>query len=258
MSATLQRQILTEFILLYKSFPCLWDSTVKEYLDRDEKQRAYERLVQKYKEMDKNATRSTVAKKINVLRTCYRRELTKLNKSLHSSCGDKAYKPTLWYFDLLAFLDESKSREVESSCEGSGIVTATVHRPIKEILQHVEIEYIENESPFDSNDCGSVVEERVYSSCSMSSSATTEKRNFSSFDQQSYQQSNAARKRIRFSSNNEDSFDIFGKHIAYKLLSLNKQQYILAQKLINDVLFEGEMETLNRTCNITTCNDAPP
>ena len=42
----------------------------------------------------------------------------------------------------------------------------------------------------------------------------------------------------------KDSFDVFGKHIANKIRSVNRQQNIFAQKLINDVLFEAEMDTL--------------
>jgi hypothetical protein len=40
----------------------------------------------------------------------------------------------------------------------------------------------------------------------------------------------------------EDSFDIYGKHIAHKLRGLKGNQNVFAQKLINDVLFEADME----------------
>ncbi|XP_049284056.1 uncharacterized protein LOC125764169 [Anopheles funestus] len=258
MTNTYQRQFLSEFISLYKSFPCLWDITAKEYLDRGEKQKAYNRLVQKYKEIDKHATRSTVVKKINVLRTCYRRELGKLNKSLQSGCGDKAHNPKLWYFDLLAFLHESKSREVESSYDDDGSInTTSVNEPNQNILQHAKFEFI-NDSSVDSNYIATTADEQVYSSCSLSPIPIAEKRQVSSLNQESNPQTDSTNKRVMFSSKGEDSFDIFGKHIAYKLQSLNKQQYILAQKLINDVLFEGEMETLNRKCSIMDRNNHQP
>ena len=48
----------------------------------------------------------------------------------------------------------------------------------------------------------------------------------------------------------EDSFDVFGKHIANKLRSVNRQQNIFAQKLINNVLFEAEMDTLTRSFKV--------
>lgn len=48
----------------------------------------------------------------------------------------------------------------------------------------------------------------------------------------------------------EDVFDVFGKHIANKLRSLNNVQNVFAHKLINDVLFEAEMENLSRSFQV--------
>lgn len=48
----------------------------------------------------------------------------------------------------------------------------------------------------------------------------------------------------------DDSFDVFGKHVANKLRSVSKQQNMIAQKLINDVLFEADMESLTRTFKV--------
>ncbi|XP_046986329.1 uncharacterized protein LOC124556414 [Schistocerca americana] len=47
-----------------------------------------------------------------------------------------------------------------------------------------------------------------------------------------------------------DPFDTFGQHVANKLRALTPQQNIIAQKLINDVLFEGDMEALNRNFKV--------
>lgn len=44
----------------------------------------------------------------------------------------------------------------------------------------------------------------------------------------------------------DDEFDAYGKYVAYKLRSLKGQQSVFARKLINDVIFEGELETLTR------------
>uniref|UniRef100_A0A182X0A5 MADF domain-containing protein n=1 Tax=Anopheles quadriannulatus TaxID=34691 RepID=A0A182X0A5_ANOQN len=263
MAANSLRQFYTEFILLYKSFPCLWDITSKAYIDRAEKQKAYDQLVQKYKEIDKNATRHTVTKKINTLRTCYRRELGKISKSIQSGASEEnVYQPTLWYFDLFTFLDEGKGQDGELPYDGCDTSAAAHDSAVEEIVEHIEIEYIDDETHQDSNDYDSTgEEERLLSPCSMDSSNVAEpssgKRKYSSIDQgvdtrASY---GSASNNVPFTSKREDAFDIFGKHVAYKLRSLNKQQSILAQKLINDVLFEGEMETLNRHCKISIPND---
>lgn len=57
----------------------------------------------------------------------------------------------------------------------------------------------------------------------------------------------------------EDSFDVFGKHIANKLRGISKIQNIFAQKLINDIIFEAELEALTKDYKVLNCraDDAP-
>lgn len=42
----------------------------------------------------------------------------------------------------------------------------------------------------------------------------------------------------------DDEFEAYGKYIAHKLRSLKGKQAVFARKLINDVIFEGELEVL--------------
>lgn len=101
------RQFLREFIELYRSFPCLWQVKSAEYSDRNKKSQAYEIMVEKYKEIDEAANKETITKKINSLRTVYKKERAKIIRSTKSGAGeDDIYKPTLWYFDLLEFLSD--------------------------------------------------------------------------------------------------------------------------------------------------------
>lgn len=44
----------------------------------------------------------------------------------------------------------------------------------------------------------------------------------------------------------EDEFEAYGKYIAHKLRSLKGNQAVFARKLINDVIFEGELEALTK------------
>lgn len=112
------RDFLREFIELYKSFPCLWLVKSKEYSDRNKKSLAYEEMVKKYKEFDPSADRNTVVKKINALRTVYKKELSKVNNSSKSGAGaDEIYKPSLWYFDLLHFLNDQDSRPTRNTMD---------------------------------------------------------------------------------------------------------------------------------------------
>ncbi|CAD7078408.1 unnamed protein product [Hermetia illucens] len=90
------REFLIEFIELYRSFTCLWLVKSKEYSDRNKKDLAYIELVKKFKEFDPSADRNTVVKKINALRTVYKKELSKVKSSEKSGAGaDDIYKPSL-------------------------------------------------------------------------------------------------------------------------------------------------------------------
>lgn len=51
-------------------------------------------------------------------------------------------------------------------------------------------------------------------------------------------------------SQSEDQFDIVGRNVATKLRALPKRQRIIAEKLINETLFEAELGTLNRNSKI--------
>lgn len=53
-------------------------------------------------------------------------------------------------------------------------------------------------------------------------------------------------------------FDILGRNWAEKLKILPNDQRIYAEKLVNDVLFEAELGTLNRNCSISIQAPAAP
>ncbi|KAJ8912036.1 hypothetical protein NQ315_000529 [Exocentrus adspersus] len=96
--STKEKEFMIEFIELYKSFPCLWKIKSKEYSDRDAKSQAYDILVEKMQTVDKSANRETVVKKINSMKTTYRKEF----KKKRSGAGvDDIYVPHLWYYELL-------------------------------------------------------------------------------------------------------------------------------------------------------------
>lgn len=125
------REFLLEFIELYRTLPSLWKIKSHEYSDRIIKNKAYETLLTKLKEVDPKCSIVTVKKKIDSLRGSFRKELKKINSSSKSGAAtDDIYKPHLWYFDHLLFLsdqetprsgrdnvgeDEDENEEVENS-----------------------------------------------------------------------------------------------------------------------------------------------
>ena len=115
----ISRKFLLKFIELYRSLPCLWKIKSREYSDRIKEDKAYERLLEKLKEVDADATKEAVKKKIDSLRAGYRRELKKVNISKRSGAGSEdVYIPNLWYFDDLSFLsDQENTRHSVSNLE---------------------------------------------------------------------------------------------------------------------------------------------
>lgn len=104
-----EREFLVECIQLYRELPSLWNVKCKEYHDRNKKNAAYGTLLSKYKEMFPHASKDDLKKKINILRTNYRKELKKHLQWMKSgsSTGD-IYRPTLWYYSEMCFLQDQK------------------------------------------------------------------------------------------------------------------------------------------------------
>lgn len=66
--------IIEEFITLYKSESCLWKVKSKDYHDRNKKVTVYVKLTKKFQELEPDATKETVLKKNNSLRSNARKE----------------------------------------------------------------------------------------------------------------------------------------------------------------------------------------
>ncbi|XP_069186498.1 uncharacterized protein [Procambarus clarkii] len=102
-----QNQVIVEFIELYRSEPCLWQVKSEEYHDRTKKDVAYSKLVKTLEELEPGATKKSVLRKINSLRSAYRNEKKKVGVSKKSGAStDSIYKQVLWYYDLLEFLQD--------------------------------------------------------------------------------------------------------------------------------------------------------
>lgn len=107
MSSRKQNQVIEEFIEIYRSEPCLWRVKGKEYHDREKRNAAYERLVIKLKELEPDATKKSVVKKINNLRSNVRKEKKKRDMSMKSGASsDNVYTSKLWYLHLFEFLGD--------------------------------------------------------------------------------------------------------------------------------------------------------
>ncbi|XP_001352519.2 uncharacterized protein LOC108153208 [Drosophila miranda] len=99
------RHYLRAFIHTYRDLPVLWDTSMRDYTNREKRAEAYLRLVPIYHYLKRDATVEDVKKKINTLRTNYRKELKVMESALRSGTH---HSPRCWTFQELDFLRNSE------------------------------------------------------------------------------------------------------------------------------------------------------
>lgn len=105
MSLSEERKFLLEVIEVYRSLPALWNVKSNDYSNRSKKSEQYDELLKKYNEKYPSADKKEVIKKINSLRTNFRKEFKKIRDSEKSGVGeDEVAEPTLWYYEEMKFL----------------------------------------------------------------------------------------------------------------------------------------------------------
>ncbi|KAH8398754.1 hypothetical protein KR222_002704 [Zaprionus bogoriensis] len=105
MSAIPQNDLWLDFFRLYRQLPALWKVMDEVYKNKRLKKLAYEKLLLCYQKIDPTANVDSMRRRMNGIRTCYRRELRKVEHSESiSKCADDVYVPHLWYFNELFFL----------------------------------------------------------------------------------------------------------------------------------------------------------
>ncbi|XP_053956534.1 uncharacterized protein LOC128862115 [Anastrepha ludens] len=95
------RHFLRAFIHTYRDLPVLWDTSLRDYTNRDKRAEAYEQLVPIYRYLKRDANVEDVKKKINTLRTNYRKELKVVESARRNGT---IHHPRCWTFHELDFL----------------------------------------------------------------------------------------------------------------------------------------------------------
>ncbi|KAG5895827.1 hypothetical protein JTB14_028531 [Gonioctena quinquepunctata] len=102
------REWLEAFIAMYRNETCLWKIKCKDYHNRDLKRSAYNKLISNLREIDPQADKEAVVKKINNIKSTYKKEQKKVAGSKSGAGTSEIYSPKLWYYPLLAFLNEQE------------------------------------------------------------------------------------------------------------------------------------------------------
>lgn len=215
MSQSTNKATLSEFIELYHSLPAVWNTSNPLYNNRSVKNDAYKKLIQKLQEFDPDANRMSVVKKINSLRTNFRKEIRKIKESKRND-GEQ-YKPTLWYFEKLRFLQEQDGTDDDS---------------IKEETQSSDGGFsfdVEEDSDQSSIRSTPAAKKRAVTTTTPSTSS-------------SYKKS--------IEKSNSREFKVMGMSYVEKLKRMDPIQCLYADKLINLVLFEGQLGNLKKDSSI--------
>ncbi|KAK5648061.1 hypothetical protein RI129_002953 [Pyrocoelia pectoralis] len=174
----MDKQFITELLELYAQLPAVSNINSVEYKNKILKSKSYEKLIKKCQEYEPNADRSFVTKKINSLRTNFRKEHNKKIKSVENDA--EVYVPRLWYYNLLLFTCEQHKDKSEDSLSSFQNEEQATDKDTKRTVQSVD-----------------------------------------------------------------DIHGGIGKNVAHKLRGMRNEQKIIAEKIINDVLYHGQLNNLS-------------
>ncbi|GFR87234.1 hypothetical protein ElyMa_004219300 [Elysia marginata] len=105
-----ENKFMLEVLKVYQTLPSLWKVKSEEYHNRQRKIEDYQVLLKKYKEYFPEATLEELKKKLNTLRTGFRTELRKINRSAKSGAGlDDLYESQAWFMSAMMFLVDQET-----------------------------------------------------------------------------------------------------------------------------------------------------
>ncbi|KAH8246165.1 hypothetical protein KR038_001171 [Drosophila bunnanda] len=256
------RHYLRAFIQTYRDLPVLWDTSLRDYTNREKRAEAYLRLVPIYHYLKRDATVEDVKKKINTLRTNYRKELKVVESAMRAG---SMHSPRCWTFQELDFLRNSekflavnpafKNEPSFAFSEGSNCTTAflestannTLHYPAARaggqtpnISEMFHKSFGPPPPPPPTVNHGEYVttnkRARQTSPCPAAGTGGTTSHNTDEL-------LNIACEYLAGTYPEEESI---ARTWTHKLKRLPREQRLLAERFINEILFEAESNNLHR------------
>ncbi|KAI5713020.1 hypothetical protein M8J75_013104 [Diaphorina citri] len=239
---------LRAFITTYESLPCLWNPSHPHYSKKPERKAALTMLQQIYVKIKPGATQDDVRRKINTLRSNYRKDLRRIEETKQS--GGEVYIPTSWVFHALKFLDSLESEgDEESGSEqlGKGLL------PLDVCIQSTtgQTPSVESEAPNYFSDQYLL---------SRSPSPEPPRKKFTKVNRVA-KLNNLLERTCSQIESSPRGIPTIARAWGEKLEMLEPHQRLLAEKAINDVLFEASMGLLHRNYThefMSSTNNPPP
>jgi Alcohol dehydrogenase transcription factor Myb/SANT-like len=245
----LPRSFISEFIAIYKAHECLWKPQSPNYHNRKVKRLAWQKLIEKYREIEPNPNKKTVLRKIGSLRTTFRKEYTRVERAKNTW---QPHKPKLWYYEQFSFIIVDPAIE--------DVTVKEDHKAIVEMKEEIdddgededENDQSQDDDDDDDNDNNECTKESNHSEDSYQDplltdgdqSLDTPKRETRKRTSEIATCSQPLKKLIVEEYAKDEHF-LTGQTIAAKLKNMTVNQQIIAEKLIFDVLYYGRMEKLD-------------
>lgn len=250
---------VTEFIEIYRMHSCLWNKKDPHYHNNRKREAAYNILLKKCEEYDVNATMAMVKRKINSLRSAYKKELNKVKESTKSRIGtSEIYEPSLWYFDLFKFLEDQQDvrgltldntidDEDEEDFEDGNYPQVNVPHNLLD-----EEDDIGEESTYLSSSSESIPRENENRENETSQSPRFKRKSSFKYISNKKPLRLLTDKLTKNKATTEGEYATFGSYVAAELRNMPSEMIPFVKKIINDAIFEGHMKSLNKTSSIKT------
>ncbi|KAJ2952621.1 hypothetical protein O0L34_g6949 [Tuta absoluta] len=237
-----ERIILTEFLQMYREFPCLWDNREILYTNREVRQQAYDVLLEKYRQLYDNATLKELKKRLENFRACFRREHKRVLLSKQN--GDE-FTPTLWYYHMMTFLIDVMD------WNNLSLIPDNVDLSFKS-------EFIDDESSSSLKRLIDPQSGEKPSKMRRLSSAYTQDEQYYEDGQEIIEevnttgdQENEINQSIEIQNGNSEE-EAFGRTVGLQLKELAPVQKIFAEKLISDIIYHGRLNRLTFDTTLRT------
>ncbi|KOB52207.1 Uncharacterized protein OBRU01_26325 [Operophtera brumata] len=228
-------QFIKSFIELYRSFPCLWKVKDDSYHNRRLNQTTVP-----------SATIDTVKRKINNLKSSFRKELKKVKNQKSGSSADEVYTSSLWYFDLLMFTED---QETPRNSIGSDSI-------IDENETNENETFYEDDTQIPSPSTTNSSSQLLLPPNSPQPSDITIQSRQSTPTVQSKSSSANKRKSVLLNKaykdlKEDDDYDGIELNVACKLRRMHEEQRLYAELLINKVLLYGMKQRLQEETSLS-------
>ncbi|KAK7076662.1 hypothetical protein SK128_027149 [Halocaridina rubra] len=244
------RSLTEKLIELYRRIPCLWNRSSEQYKDQEARVRGYLQLTDSLKVYHPGCTVYQVKKKLNTLRSQYRREIRECNslRSKRSKFGD-TFETKLWCFKDLAFIDDISQGDIQNN------TSSALEDPINTYIEKADEVFIDEKQPsFSSPITQATLIDPLHPAAVTNEHAPLgrkfwKKKRKSNLLSNSCSYPEKELKRRKVVPENEDDSSCMGEVVTVELRQMTPQQRAIAKKLIYDVMYNanlGRLSTLSK------------